>query len=249
MFCDSCGRQIADEAVFCPACGSAVGQQQDVPPQTGAGQAYNRAAAADVADRAKVASQDAWQAIKLFAVNPTGGLAPAYQNLDKQRVWGAVIAFAIINGLSNVIFLRGLESLLQKYAGFLGPVVLRESPGVIQAFIGGVLGVFIFAGVIALVRLLFRGEGSFDGDCFIAGSTYLPGSLAAALSVLLGIGNVEIIIALWTFTVCYSVLILFTGYTRIAKISDGAAAVAVPLVFLVLLYALKILVVSAASNL
>ncbi|MDA8162903.1 MAG: hypothetical protein M0022_08410 [Desulfobacteraceae bacterium] len=49
---------------------------------------------------------------------------------------------------------------------------------------------------------------------------------------LLGIGNFNVILILLVFTICYTILVLYSGCTKISKISEGGSAIAVPLMLI-----------------
>ncbi len=50
----------------------------------------------EMADQVKAASQSAYKAFLVFAVNPTGGLSAAYESLDKRRALEVGIVFALL---------------------------------------------------------------------------------------------------------------------------------------------------------
>ena len=92
----------------------------------------------------------------------------------------------------------------------------------------GLLGYLSMTAAAAVTRLIFRGVGGFDGDCFIAGSCLLPVGFFALVSGLVGGLNGEVMVLLALFAVCYAILIMYSGLTQISAVSPRGAAFAVP---------------------
>jgi hypothetical protein len=237
---------MASNATFCSSCGAQVGQNRVVQGQA----VLRRPSSAEIADKAKVASQDAMEALKLFATNPTGGLAPAFENLDRQRALGASLAFAVIFNLCVLFgFYRMIANARTSLGilGYYGWGLLPQSPSIIKLLPLGFVPFVSIAAALALARLVFRGTGSWEGDAFTAGASLLPFGVFVLVSGLLGFGNVEVVAVLLLFAICYTILIIFTGCTRIAKISDAGAALAVPIILLASVYLSKVIFTSMWS--
>ncbi len=87
-----------------------------------------------------------------------------------------------------------------------------------------------------LVRKSFHGMGGIEGDMFIAGSALLPMAVVILVSgILFGIldlANVELMGILSVFSLCYTILILYSGCTKISKISEAVSACTVPIMIL-----------------
>ena len=80
---------------------------------------------------------------------------------------------------------------------------------------------------------MFGGGGGFDQDCFIAGAAMLPVTVVGVLEDVLGGGAPGFIGICTVFAFCLTVLMLFSGLTRIAKIGERAATFAVPCVIVI----------------
>ena len=81
----------------------------------------------------------------------------------------------------------------------------------------------------AISRLLARGRGSVAGDFFLAGVAALPmAALALGGIFISGMGG-DI---LRVITGCYSVLILYIGFTQISDMNEPKAMAAVPCMIL-----------------
>lgn len=169
-------------------------------------------------------SQSALTAFTVFAVNPTAGLSAAFESLDKRRALEVGIVFAIVFDLC-VIF--GINKIVQEASTFLP--ALSESTGVLKLMILGIIPFACSVAASAAARKLFRGDGTIEGDAFIAGASLLPSGIFLLLAAILGMANIEIVLALFVFALCYTILIMHTGYTRISKIPEGGAALAVPI--------------------
>lgn len=231
MFCQSCGKEIETNAEFCISCGANIKQGQP--------------AAQEFTKKVKVASQDALSAFKVFAVNPVGGLSVAFESIDRHRaLWAGIFFIVVFDVLMLLGMLLGVKKLQGGLASFMG---FYPSFGGIK--FGDVLKLLIFGAIpplsIALSSLLarksFRGTEGFEGDVFIAGAALLPFGFFSLITGLLGIANFEVIAILLVFAICYTILILYSGCTKISKISEGGAALAVPIMLLLSAWFSKII--------
>ena len=93
----------------------------------------------------------------------------------------------------------------------------------------------------ASTRKVFGGLGSLHGDSFIAGAALLPFGFLVLVSSVLGLANFEIAALLVVFALCYGILMLYTGVTRISNVSDSRAAFAVPVMIIASFWITKII--------
>lgn len=169
--------------------------------------------------RVAAATKDALTAFKMFATNPVPGISTAYESLGSARALGVGVVFGAVFAVALVI---GVYRFVPEWArpqgvgGFLKVVLVSVVPYV-----------SLFA-ASAVVRMAFRGQGSFGSDGFIAGAALLPFALVALLVALLGSGNLDVVGVVAVFAVCVTILMLFAGLTRINKTSERAATLAVP---------------------
>jgi hypothetical protein len=217
MFCQKCGAQIPDNAVVCSSCGVSTA----APTPT-----------ALAADKVKVASKDALQAFKMFASNPVAGLSVAFESLGQARALGVGITFG---ALFSLCFMFGIYRLLGEWNGPPG------FSGFIKILVVAVVPFISLLGASVLGRKAFRGEGGFGHDSFIAGASSLPFGFVALLAAILGLGNIEVIAVFTLFAVCLTILMLFAGLTRICKLSERSATIAVPLMLIVSAWLTKII--------
>jgi hypothetical protein len=239
MFCTECGGQL-DANGQCPAC---AGQSLLVQPQLATaavpsgGTLFGIAlesqprVAPQVTAKVKEASRDATKAFKTFAMNPVGGLPVAFAELGLPRALGVGIVFAVF---SIVCVFIGVYIALPSFS----KPDLGDS--IKFLFFGAVPFLSLFA-ASAATRKVFGGKGSFHGDCFIAGAALLPFGFLIFLSSLLGLANLEIAVLLLVFALCYGILMLYTGVTRISLVSESRAAFAVPVMIIVSFWLTKII--------
>ena len=213
MFCQKCGTKIPDNATACPSCSTAA-------PLTGTAAPAGPSPASMAADRVKAASKDALQALKLFALNPVGGLQAAYEGMGSRAlavgmVFGAFCSLCILLDL-----LRLVSGWHIGFGGYLKLVVVAIVPFV------------TLFGSCFLVRLVFGGGGGVGSDSFITGASLLPFAVVALLGAIFSVSNADVLTLFMLFATCIPVLMLYAGLTRICQLSERAATIAVPLMLL-----------------
>jgi hypothetical protein len=110
MLCSNCGATIPDGSTTCPNCQAAVAGASATatatatapPPPSGATAAS--AGAKAYLDYARDAGLQAWRSLRQLAVNPVGGLDPAYKSLGDMGAMRVGIVFGIV---SVICFLLG----------------------------------------------------------------------------------------------------------------------------------------------
>ena len=158
-----------------------------------------------------------------FIVNPVAGLPSAFQKLDRQSALEVGVLYGIVFDICVVI---GVYAALPKFLG--GPGI----GDILKLFVVGLVPFVGVAGACAVARSIFRGTGNMQSDVFIAGSALLPSGFLVLLSGLLGVGNWEVVAVLTVFTGCYTILLLYSGCTRISQVHEGKAAAAVPVIII-----------------
>lgn len=168
-------------------------------------------------------AKDALHTIKTLLPNPTGEFSLAFEALGAKRalwvgiIYGGVFAFCLI---CATYFLLSEWARPQGFSGFITILIISAVP-----FIS-------FLGAATVIRKILRAEGTLGHDSFVAGTALLPFSCAVLLGALLGLGNIEVTAIFALFATCLTILMLFTGLTRIFKTSERAATLAVPLMIL-----------------
>jgi zinc-ribbon domain len=212
MFCPKCGTQLPDGSAACSSCGTTFAA-----PRAGA-------AAAVAGERMKSASTDALGAFKTFATNPVGGLADAYHSLGPAKALGVGLTFGIVFAVCILLSVYRIVPEFMRptgVGGFFKLVIVAIVP----------FGALFVAA--AAVRTIFRGEGALGSDSFLAGAALLPFGLIALIMTILGPSNLNIMYFLAIFTGSLSILMLWAGLTRIYKISERLATLAVPIMIVV----------------
>ena len=222
MFCQSCGAQMDESGMFCDSCGAKKNQGH---------------LKSEIQDTIKESAQNALSSFKHIAINPVGHLQPAYDSLDKKQKLGVGVVFTV---MFNLLFTFGLYLLIKSMlGGYMGSLP-------VGIFIKLILAGFVpFVGIVAssaLLRQIFHSDGGLESDVFIAGVALIPTGICMLLSGIVGAMNFEVIAVLSIFAMSYTILIVFTGFTRILKISDAGAAIAVPICLLVSAWLSKIIV-------
>jgi hypothetical protein len=137
---------------------------------------------------------------------------------------------------SVVLFLLG-GYLLQPFGNDLFDIL--GFGGVMKCILFGVLP---FGGTVLGslgVRKVFGGQGGLGGDLFLSGAALLPISLAMPINGLLGYENYAVMAVLSLFAGITGVLMLFSGYSRISKLSERAATIAIPIVVVLVFWLAK----------
>ena len=188
--------------------------------------------ASEVASKVKSTLNDAIQGLKIFLINPVGGLPVFFQGLGKERALGVGIAF----GIAYVVcFVFACQKFLTQFS---------SNSSLFNFILASAANFLSIAGASFLTRKLFRGYGSFQGDIFIAGVALVPASLLLLISSLLGITNVEIIVIVMVVAITYTILMIYTGCHKISGIPENAAAFAVSVMLLLSGWLFKILILS-----
>jgi hypothetical protein len=212
MFCPKCGTQLSDGSVACSSCGTTFAASR------------GGAAAAVAGERMKAASADAFSAFKSFMGNPVGGLADAYNSLGPSKALGVGITFGV------VFMVCMLLSVYRVVPEFLRPTGVGGFLKILFVCIVPFLSLFI---ATTAVRTVFRGEGALGSDSFLAGASLLPLGLIAVIASILGPTNLNVIQFLAIFSISITILMLFAGLTRISRISERMATLAVPIMILI----------------
>lgn len=160
-------------------------------------------------------------AFKLFAINPVGGLLPAFASLDKSQAVAVGILFATF---ANFSFITGI---------YLGWQDIFNELSTYKLMVIAAVPFFSIALISAIARGILRRRGSFAGDIFLAGASLQPLSFLFLLSSLAKILPSNTLLILSIFVSCYTILMLYSGCTQISNLSDKAAAIIVPVMLLV----------------
>jgi len=229
MYCQQCGGELAAGVSQCPECHHPVGKVPD---------AVGRAT-----EEARQAAAAAGAAFRLFVMNPVGGLSTAYKSIGEQRSAAAGVALGII---SSLLLATGMF-LVQRRAARGLDLFFVAPPG-FSAFLKLVLVSVVAVGVLGITVLVlktaFGGSRGASGSLFTAGAGTSYLGLLFILAGILGLKNVEVILLLGVFAMCYVTLILYTGFTQILSIHEGRAAFMLPVTLLLSAWLAKVIYVA-----
>lgn len=227
MFCPKCGVKNEEQATVCSAC-------SDILKVSNVKEAFD----ADKAkEQVKKTADDAWSALKSLGLDPVGRLLLTYQELGAIRASGVGIAFGIFFALSFVFLSYKIPAIgmirsMDGIGGFIKLLVVGFTPFLsltAACLIGAKVG---------------NGKGDIASKSFISGVSLLPLLITALISTVIGVGNIEVSLILFTVSICITVMILFNGLTRIEELSDKSASYIVPLMLLGSAWIAKIILTS-----
>jgi hypothetical protein len=182
------------------------------------------AAAKEAAGAAVAAGQDALRALELLVTDPVGKIGEACASLGDQRAMAAGIVFAVVFDLCYLLF---------PFAPFFG-MGPGAPEGARRFLVPLTAGALLFLGLALgslVARVIFKGQGSFRRDLFVAGVTLLP--MAALVLFQKTFSDFPRVCALaYPFALSFTVLLLYSACTEMHRISRRAASVAVPVIIL-----------------
>ncbi len=201
------------------------------------------------AEAAKVVTatvSDARAALALLAINPVGGLAPAYQKLGPNRAGAVGIFFMAVFGVVGGFFInRQIGALTSASFGSLNVSMDAGVFGKLLLVAAASAAAWFCA--LFLARLLNQRGGRWEGDAFIAGAVSLVWALELVLATLIGWKNLEVCAFLVLVAICVTVLQIFAGLTRISELSEQRATLAVPVVLVIEAWLTKVIFVAVVG--
>ncbi len=173
--------------------------------------------------------------IKTILQHPVSGVLGVY------AASGAAESYS--PGLTLFALYEGLIMASLILASLLYPR-LRNMPARIYSM--GLLAAAVLflslSAAVAVIRMVAKGKGKLPGDVFIAGAAFLPLTITAVLALLLGVLNIEIVVIVGVFGLCYFILILYGGLSLIYEMPEARAAVCLPAVIVVTAWICKVIV-------
>lgn len=213
---------------------------------------------------------EGWSVLGRFLLDPVGGLPPLCNTLGAKGSMALALVFCLIFylclllGFTFTIYEvgRGIDvprELLHfnhfpNQAGGGGGLEWRDDQS--RRAFGRLMVIFILAALlpftslaisIAIIRNIARGSGTIGFDFLISGTAMLPMGFLTPIVPLLGIGNLEVILFLYLVTICLSILILNSAFTRIIKLSDRGSVLAIPCCLILTLWLSKVVIMAVVS--
>jgi len=190
----------------------------------------------------KEASQDALAAFVTMLRNPVGGLPTAFEQLGPTRAMAAGIVFCVVFAAS---FFIGVQLLGTTFVTAL--LAMSNQGGAIafvKVFLLSLLSPIGIVAGCAATRAMFHGEEGYQSDLFIGGAALLPLAVFLLLAGLLQSGNAGVVLTLLIFAMCTTVLMLYSGSTRLHRVPEAAATIAVPIILVLCIWITKIIAVA-----
>lgn len=215
MICQQCGRTLNPGATFCGECGAPIQSRATQTAET----------SSPVSIRLQAVSLIAWKVLKATVLNPVEGLPAVFQSLSTSET---LETGAILAGIFDLCAFIGLYLMLPQWAG---------QPGfgdILKLLLLGAVPPAAITGASILTRKVFQSPaGTIESDVFIAGVSLIPSALTLLVAGMLGIGNFEVIALVSVFALSYTVLILYTGCTKISAMAAVRAVPAVPVIVVI----------------
>ena len=164
--------------------------------------------------------------------DPAGNLLPAFESVGPGRALGVGMLFGALFASCSMV---GIYNLLPHE---MWP---HHAPEFLTLFLAALVPFISLAGASAVSRVVFRGKGQLGHDCFIAGASLVPVGFFVLLASILGVANIEVIVAAGVFAFCLSIFLLFAGMNRVCAISERAATIAVPVMLIATAWFSKII--------
>ncbi|ABW26740.1 DnaJ domain-containing protein [Acaryochloris marina] len=153
-------------------------------------------------------------------VNPSGAALQVWQS---QLPYQSIGISLICAGLAMGCVVGGAHLFAPK------PWTVSDSQVMLLSLVA--FSSLVLAG--SLIRRMVGKGGSWSGDLLVAGSAMLPVGVWAFLSGLaMQLGQIELI-ALSLFASSFTILGLYSGYTKIGQIAEPIAALAVPTIVMI----------------
>ncbi|AFY70236.1 heat shock protein DnaJ domain protein [Thalassoporum mexicanum PCC 7367] len=157
-------------------------------------------------------------ALRLFAINPLGGLLPAYVKVGDRAVYVALV----LTALFEVCLVGGVYFLWWQHFGY------ATAPSGRIALAGLVL--FLSLAVISFfLRSILRGKGSFTGDLFMAAATLVPLGMVAIAAGLYTLERSILLLCIALICGCYSILTVYSGFSQLANLNETRSTLATAL--------------------
>ena len=208
---------MSPDDVECPNCKTPVSSRpQPEPPNS-----FQLAATAAAA-YVKSGFNDAIQAFKVFATDPVSRLPRAYEILGSRALNAGLFLGGIATTFILILMIR-ISGESPGHEGFLGFLKLA---------IASLVPFLALAGCAFAARVACDGAGGFGSDIFIAGTSLIPVALIGLIVAIFGVHNGRVFSLLTCFATTVPVLMLFSGLTRICRLSERVASLAVPLTLL-----------------
>ncbi|MCX7016358.1 MAG: DUF4339 domain-containing protein [Candidatus Sumerlaeota bacterium] len=185
------------------------------------------------AEVGKQATRDAFAAFRVFMAKPVAGLPVAYRSLSPAASLSTSIVYLIAYLLlitAGLILNDSLGAMMGAMNVSKFGVWIRIATTSVVPFVG-----------IALLLLgagkLMHAPETYHAALFTSGACMAPLGFATLVFSLLAGSSMPLAAAIQVFAICYVVLILYSGLTKIYQISDSWSSFFTPLIIVLNLWA------------
>lgn len=184
--------------------------------------------AQQVSDASKEATKDAIEVSKSFMSDPIGGLSNAYIKLGDVKSRGVGILFMV---LTLIIFTLGFSMAYPHPA----TTILKS------LFVILIMQLIVFISLF-ISRSMSNVKGSIDSDIYISGLSLFPFSILVLISGIIGVLSMPGIFAYFCFGLTYTILILFSGLTKIYTFSESKSSIIIAVILFLVLNSINIVI-------
>lgn len=183
-----------------------------------------KSSAHQITEVSKEAAKDAVEVSKSFFSDPIGGLSNTFTKLGDIKSRSVGILFIVF---TIIIFVIGFSQTISNYNYYS------------NTFIKSILIIIVLEAIVffslMLSRAALNGQGSINSDFYITGLSLAPFGLLIFISSILGIQSIWSFFAYLCFGITYTVLILFSGLTKIYKFSDSKSSIIIAIILFLLM--------------
>lgn len=236
MFCQKCGKNLADDAKFCDGCGATVEAAQPVQPAQPVQQVvqqpvqqvqYVQVVQAPAAPNPMVTNFVS--AIKTFWKNPVATVGNAAKSTTHEWVLIAAIGIVVYALAAAVVGLEMLGQMIGSVAGAMGGMV-GGMIGTIYPFFA-IFGVGLLVAAVAffgvsfgvwlLVSPIFKKQASFVQVMNMVAVASLPLVAIHVVNMLVGLVFSVATFVLFTAALMMSVILLYNGLQKFDKLDKS----------------------------
>ena len=242
-FCRGCGKPLIQAGELCTNCGMPISGTNIIDDSS------LLVSYAKINNNPHDGANNIWQAFLIFILNPNGGIQKAHDYLDSK----VLITAGLIYGFVYAFFLMlGSMMLMNSNIGLGFVFVMSSFIYMITKMTGSLyfniffIGLLFFGGLLLanmIIRVLFKGEGSFANALFCAGITLLPVGLTYLFIGVLSLLPLKYLdfvmvvsIIIYMSMILYTFLAIYWGLKGIFKFSQNKITFALPVLLLLWLF-------------
>lgn len=175
-------------------------------------------------ERGREATRTSFQTLKRFFLSPAEGLAPALHSLPAASIASVGAVFVVC-----YLLCFGVVAVMSDAHKVLGFEMWVKSAVVALMPIAGLMAAFV------VYRALFHLPQHLSSDLFVAAATLLYAGMFVLISTIIerlfakGSTPYVVLIGLAVFTLCYMILTILTGLTKILRLPEKSVGYLLPI--------------------